>query len=682
MEDLKKIIIRTDGLDLDILKKEIFASINEKDLFLKLSKTKKKIDNSYNSSLLYAIGVTDQLPDYSQNLPFYLDADLPDCDVDFQDTKRDMLLGYLKEKYGDDCVAKLGTISKYKADSTLNENAKVLGIPLWEIKDLKESLIKKDAGDQRGLLADAFEKTAIGKKYLEKFPNLEYSKLIEGHSRHYGQHAAAVIVSAKPLYNYCTIDYLTEACQLDKTDAESINLLKVDCLGLSTLTIVQDVLDKIGKDRDWIVNYPLDDQKAFDVINSKNFCGIFQFEGDALMSLSKKINIQEFIDICAITSLARPATLISGEAARYAENKLKGKIQYAHPILEKFLKETYGVIVYQEQVMQIVKEVGNFSWEDTSRIRKAIGKSMGADYINKMQPQFIKGCKENNVDEESAEKIWNAILDMGSYAFNKSHAVAYSMLSYWCMVLKAYHPLEFARAILTKSESDATPDKAIQLLKELSKEGYEFKTFDRDLSEASWSIKDGILIGGFRNLKGVGEKKAQMYVDKRNNKKPLTANQSLVLHNAETPYDDLFEFKSKFSGFYDNFELFVKQKPILIKNIEEINDEVRFLGKSIKVKLKNLNDPYQVEKRDGILIEEGKPLNFVDVTFADDSESINCRIKAEYFEALGKSLLDDKLGSYYIVGGQSCKGFRYVMIHTIKKITPEKVKEKIIKKSI
>ncbi len=671
MEELKKLCTRLEGIDEKILKKELQASIAYKHLFLQLMSSNSKIPNPYNSSILYAIGVTDDLPDYQKTLPFYLDKDLPDCDLDFQDDKRDMLLDYLKTKYGNDCVAKLGVISKYKPRSILTEISKIVGLKPWEIEPFKDSIVELDAGDDRTQLETAFA-SDIGKQFLEKYPALIHSQYIEGHARHYGQHAAAIVVSHKPLENYCSLDHSVDGCQLDKYDAETVNLLKVDCLSLRTLTVIQNCLDTIGKDRNWLLSYPLDDKKVFDIINNRKFHGIFQFEGGALISVSKQIEIKEFNDMAAITSLARPGTLINGEANRYVKNKNSGRVIYQHPILEPILKETYGVIVYQEQVMQIVKQIGNFSWEDTSKIRKAIGKSMGGDYINKMKPLFIKGCEENNVDEDSANAIWKNILDMGSYTFNKSHAVAYSMLSYWCMLLKAYHPLEFALATLRNAKDE---DQVIQILRELVKEGFEYKTFDRELSEVDWSIKEGKLIGGFQNIKGVGEKKAQKYVDKRLSGKALTAVENKVLFNAETPYDSLFEFKEKWKGFYDNWELFLKEKPLLLKDIEN-GDEVRFLAKSIDVKQKDINDPYQLEKRAGKRIENGC-LKFVDILFADDTDTLKCRIDRDLFAAYGASVMNDKVGTYYLVIGKCCSSFKFVFISQIKKITLTDVNKKI-----
>jgi DNA polymerase III alpha subunit len=636
--------------------------------------------SSAGSLVCYLLGITDIDP-IPFNLIFerFIDVnrqDLPDIDIDFQDTKREMLLDYLKEKYGTDCVAKLGTISQYKPKSILTELSKVLKIPDWEIKDLKAAIIERSDGDARSAncLEDTFTDLEIGKEFLKKYPKLNYSKNIEGHSRHFGQHAAAIVVADKSLENYCSIDYSVDGCQLDKIDAETVNLLKMDCLGLRTLSVIQDCLDIIGKDRDWMVNYPIDDQKAFDVINNRKFYGIFQFEGQALISIAKQIDIRNFEDVSAITALARPGPLISGGTNQYIKFKKNNSPEYL-PACEEYTKETYGVIVYQEQVMQIVRNVGQLSWEDTSSVRKAMSKSYGKEYFDKFFVRFRDGAKQKfGMDEETAEKIWNKVNTMGAWAFNKSHSIAYGMISYWCMVLKAHHPLEFALATLKNAKDE---DQTVQILKELVNEDYEYKPFDKDLSEIDWSIKDGKLIGGFINIKGVGKVKAQKLIKKRKNNEEFTVAENKLLFNAETPFDELFEFKAKFAPFYENWEVFFKNKPMLISEIPSKKMDVRFLAKIVSTNLRDVNSNILIEKRDGKVIENGC-LKFLDLKMQDDTDSISCRINRELFEEFGSPIInDDKIGDYYLVQGQSLTGFRYVIIKKIKKITPEQIIEKI-----
>jgi DNA polymerase III alpha subunit len=637
--------------------------------------------SSAGSLVCYLLGITDIDP-----IPFgliferFIDvnrADLPDIDIDFQDTKREMLLDYLKQKYGNDCVAKLGTISDYKPKSILTELSKVLDIPQWEIKDLKDAIIERSGGDSRAsnCLEDTFTEMDIGKEFIKKYPKLQYSQFIEGHARHFGQHAAAIVVSDRPLSNYCALDYSVDGCQLNKVDAESVNLLKMDCLGLRTLSVLQDCLDLVGKDREWLVDYPLDDKKAFEVINSRKFYGIFQFEGNALISVAKQINIQEFEDISAITALARPGTLISGGTNSYIKAKNSNQIN-ALPHCEEYTKDTFGVVIYQEQVMNIARNVGNLSWEDTSTLRKAMSRSMGIEYFNKFYEKFKQGAISQGIAEDDAFKIWSHINTMGAWAFNKSHSIAYGMISYWCMVLKAHWPLEFALATL-KNAKDS--EQVIQILKELVNEGYEYKPFDPELSDIDWSIKGGKLIGGFINIKGIGQKKAEKMVQKRAEGKDFSVAEKKALFNAETPFDNIFEFKTNFAEFYENWELFMKQKPMYIKDIDDKAQEVRFLAKTVSINLRDINEPILVKKRDGEIIKDNIP-KFLDLKLADDTDIINCRINREIYPKFGNDIINrDKIGDHYLVQGKSLGGFRYVIIQNIKKITEQQIKEKVAK---
>lgn len=632
--------------------------------------------SSAGSLVCYLLSITEVDPlEHGLLFERFLDSnkqELPDIDIDFQDDKRDLVFEYAKNKYGAEKTAKLGVVSRYKPRAIIVELSKVLDLKPWDVALLREIFPEADpTGKYTFDYVFKNEKTA--QEFLERNPAFENCKAIENHARHFGQHAAGLILSKDNLSNYTPIDYLTEGCQIDKHDAEVVNLLKVDILGLRTLTIIQNCLDEIGKDRQWLLDLPLDDKKAFDIINKKKYHGIFQFEGAALISVARNLHVEEFNDLVAITSLARPGTLINGEANRYVYNKNKGQIEYQHPILEKYLKETHGIIVYQEQIMKIVREVGNFSWADTSKIRKAIGKSKGAGYIDQMKPLFLKGCEENNVDQESAEAIWQSILAMGSYTFNKSHAVAYAMLSYWCMTLKAYYPMEFTLATLKDAKDDV---QVIKMLRELVKDGFKYKVFDKDLSEVDWCIKDNTLIGGFTNIKGIAQKKAEIFIRKRQTGEKLTAVQKRLLYDAETPYDYLFEFKEKFGNFYNNWQKFCKEKPVLIQDIEEGDQNIRFLCKTIKVVKKDINSQYQLDKRDGLVIEDGC-LNFVDLIVSDDTDEIKCRIAREEFETIGKKILKDKVGSFYVVRASCCSSFKFLFIHALRKITPEQINKKL-----
>ncbi|MFT6841371.1 MAG: DNA polymerase III alpha subunit [Psychroserpens sp.] len=655
--------------------------------------------SSAGSLICYLLEITDVDP-IPHGLLFarFLDPsrfDAPDIDIDFQDTKRDILLGYLKNKYGEDCVAKIGTLSKYKADGTLNETAKVLNIPPWDMKDLKAVVVKRSDGDERtnDCVGDTFDTLNVGKDYLRKYPGLEYSRFIEGHVRHSGKHAGAIIVSDKDLTNYCSVDHSEECCQIDKRGATSLNLLKMDCLGLSVLSQIQTCLDIVEKEREWLINYPLEDKKVFDVINDKRYSGISQFNGQALIRITKQIEIKCFNDMVAITALARPGA--SDE--QYIKSKNFGEISYKHILLEPILKETYGVIVYQEQVMRIVKEVGGFSWEDTAKIRKAIGGSMGSEFMDKMKDKFIFGCFEKSIGKKISEDIWQDIINMGDYAFNKSHAVAYSMLSYWCMILKAHHPLEFAVSNLRNANgtSDEAIDKVKIILRELVSEGFEFEPFNKDLSQVEWSVQGGKLIGGLTNIKGIGLVKARDIVSRRKKGGKFTVSQEKSLEYGFTPFDNIYELRDDLQIIHDNWNLFLKTKPRLIKDIDEGGD-VRIICKIKEKKLRDMNEPELIKKRNGQILEDIKnskgeviekvETKYLSLKFEEHGDIIFSKIPNYLFEKYGKEIMEDQeKDGYYIVFGSAWiapSGFRFITVKDIKKIKMKEVHEKIELNSI
>jgi DNA polymerase III alpha subunit len=247
--------------------------------------------SSAGSLVCYLTGITDVDP-IKHNLLFerFIDisrADLPDIDIDFQDDRREMVFEYLREKYGAEKVAHLGTVSRYKAKSTIAEVAKSLGVPAWAVNDLKGAIIERSGGDPRSNLCilDTLNDLDVGKKVLAKFPQMRVAAELENHARHSGVHAAGILVTEEPVSSYCSVSAANGAAQINKKDAEDLNLLKIDALGLRTLSVLQDALEQVGWSRDQLLNYQLEDEAAFAVLNEERYAGIFQFEGHALQSV-------------------------------------------------------------------------------------------------------------------------------------------------------------------------------------------------------------------------------------------------------------------------------------------------------------------------------------------------------------------------------------------------------------
>jgi len=634
--------------------------------------------SSCGSLVCYLLNITEIDPiKYDLIFERFIDinrADLPDIDIDFPDVKRESVFNYLREKYGEACVAQLGTINRFKAKSAIGDCAKALGIPMYEVTNLKDAIIERSGGDARAAfcIMDTFKELDIGQKMLKKYPELQIAEEIEAHAKHSGKHAAGIVVTSKPVSWYCSVDRQTGAAQVDKYDAEELNLLKIDVLGLRTLSVIEDCLEQINWSNKDLLDFPLDSDKAFNVINEGKFSGIFQYEGYALQSLCRQFELEDFEDVISVTALARPGPLNSGMANDWIKRRTGvAEVTYEHPMLEDILKDSLGVVIYQENIMRIAREIGNMSWEDVSSLRKAVAKSLGVEFFNKYKEQFLKGAIENNFEEEQAAEFWDKICSFGSWSYNRSHAVAYGLISYWCMVLKSHYPLQYAAACLRHNGGGkAGEEKSIKFLRELVNEGYEYKAFDKDLSEENWSVQGGKLVGGIIGVKGFGPKTAGDIVLRRKEGRNLTGSQIKKMEEAVSPYDVIFECKEKWGHIFDNPVAHNIKSPLtFLKNITEKSDgRFVFIAKLIDKNQRDLNEVGFVEKRGGRLMRgQTLYLNFV---VEDDTDSIICQIDRFNYMDYGKPIIESgKNGDWYIFKGRCRKGFRRVYVDRWKKLS-------------
>ena len=629
--------------------------------------------SSAGSLVCYLLDITDIDPlRYDLLFERFIDitrADLPDIDIDFPDDKREIVFEYLRNKYGAEKVAHLGTVSRYKAKSAITEVAKELAIPMWEVNDLKGAIIERSSGDARAAMCimDTFNDLEIGKQVLEKYPQMKVAADMENHARHHGIHAAGIIVTEEPVHKYCSVSHQSGAAQIDKKDAEDLNLLKIDALGLRTLSVLQDVLDQIGWKREQLVNYKLEDEQAFKILNDEKYAGIFQFEGYALQSLTRQMKVNNFEDIASITALARPGPLNSGGTTQYIKRRTgEAPVQYLHPMTEKITEVTKGVVVYQEQVMVIGREVGNLSWEDVSSLRKAMSKSLGQEFFDQYWEKFKAGAKGNNIEENDAKLIWDNINTMGSWAFNRSHAVAYGLVSYWCCVLKSKFPLEFAAACLRNVRDD---EQGVRLLREVVNEGLNYKPYDKYKSQKNWSVQDNELIGGLIGIKGIGPKMSDDIIERREFKQPLTPRQEKLLDNGETPYDDIFECQRKFGHIKENPAKHNIGSPITDITELEANKAGTFVffGKLKEKNLRDMNETVNLAKRGGRKVTTNNL--WLNMTFEDDTGPIISTIDRFKYNKLGKPVVEEgKIGEWYLVKGHIKRGFRKIYVEKLKKL--------------
>lgn len=567
-------------------------------------------------------------------------TDLPDIDIDFNDVRRPMVFEYLKNKYGASHVARLGTVAMYKPRSAINETAAALKVPKWRTDAFTAGIIERSGGDSRARqgIEDTFADTEIGRKLLEDFPEMEIATRLEGHPRHYSQHAAGVVVTQEPTAEYVASDARTGATHCDKKDAEDLNLLKIDALGLTQLGVFEDCLEMIGKSRQWLMDYPLDDPAAWEVLNKQRWAGIFQWNGNVLQSLTQQFTVSEFEDMVTITALARPGPLASGGANHWIERKNgKEAITYPHPAFEPSLSSSLGIVIYQEQVMQLGREVGNLTWDDVTALRKAMSKSLGKEFFDQFGDRFKEGAVANGVPRDILDKVWDDLCQYGAWAFNRSHSVAYGLVSYWCCVLKAHHPVEFAAATLT-AETD--PDKQLKVLREMAAEGVTYRAVDPERSTDKWTAHQGTLLGPLTSVKGLGPKLLREVLSARANGMPMPKRAVKLLAEPKTTIDDLYPIESRIKELVPDFHeagIITPPRKLIDLHPTGRDEDCVVVVRVAEINPRDYNEVASVVKRGYRMSGQTKYLNLV---LEDDTDRILARVNRYDYERLAKGIIE------------------------------------------
>lgn len=793
----------------------------------------------FGSALLHALGVQ---PEPEKLVELAYDDSLPDVDLDYDDRKRHLVFEYMAQKYGANNTAKIGTISRYQPKSALIEVCKAIGIPASATAALKMSIIVRSSADSRAsnCLEDTFKETDAGRQFIAAYPQVVVAGEIEGHASHTGVHAAGLLICNEPITNYAVVD-AEGIAHVEKTAAEKLGLLKIDVLGLRTLGILADS----GVDVDWY-NLPLDDPQVFEIFNQQKLCGIFQFEGNALRAISRDIEFKSLREVDAVTALARPGPFGGGVTEEWVKRSKGKKYEPIHPLVEKQMADTYGLPVYQEQTLAIVREIGKFDWKETSTIRKAMSKSMGKEFFDTYWEKFRIGATSQGIPEDAARKTWEQINAMGAWAMNRciaagtlvrvttnitnvpvwypietlyekyvaspspwirqqksmprlmslfpdgqgrpqtakaihkngkkqcvellfddgtkvrctpdhkfiidgewkvcaeaapgsefvslerkfnvlrgdtpakgkkwslkgndrsgansiaytgtvqtrrllvsmlpcgeletydiempehhnyvidggivthnSHTWSYAVISYWTAWLKRHHPLKFAAANLRNAKDD---DSALELLREMSREGIEFVPFSMEHSQPNWSEHDGKLMGGLMNLHGFGAVNSAKWCADRDAGR-LTAKQIEKAQKAQNKFGDIFPFHSKYGEYYDR----PQSKGIIgeVWNVADFDGKQRgshvFLGEIVHKSSRNSNETINVKKRNGKLLTG--PLDFLDIRVRDDTGVIGARFGRFDYERLGRKFAETvPIGAHVMIRGDFIDGIRFCFI--------------------
>ncbi|MGQ9700493.1 MAG: DNA polymerase III subunit alpha [Candidatus Bipolaricaulaceae bacterium] len=430
---------------------------------------------------------------------------LPDIDIDFCMRRRDEVLAYVAEKYGQDHIAQIGTFDRMASRSVIRDVARVLNLP-YERADHIAKLIPF------GLpLAQALEQVPELRTIREEEPKLfAIAMKLEGLLRNASTHAAGVVIAPEQLEKFVPLMRLPDdqfVTQFDMHDLEALGLLKMDFLGLRNLTLLSDVQELVRKHKDiniQLESIPLDDPATYELIRSGATTGVFQLESPGMRALIRRLEPTEFQDLIAILALYRPGPLESGMVDDYIERKHgRQPVVYPHERVREILAETYGLPIYQDQVMLMAQKLAGFSLAEADQLRKAMGKKK-PEVMAKMRDKFLAGCIKNGLTEGEAEAIFADIEKFASYAFVKAHAAAYAFITYWTAYFKAHFPTEFMAALLTSVQDNM--DKVSAYIEECRGMGIEVLPPDVNESDVGFTpVGEGKIRFGLGAIKHVGE---------------------------------------------------------------------------------------------------------------------------------------------------------------------------------
>ncbi len=549
------------------------------------------------SLVAYSLHITDIDPmPYGLLFERFLNPErvsMPDIDMDFCQARRQEILDYVVDKYGRTNVAQIITFGKLLAKGVIRDVARVLDMP-YSKADAMAKLIPDELGID---LEGSYNKEPKIKELIESDPQAarvwEFAKALEGLNRNAGTHAAGVVISNEPLWQKTPLfkptGLDTLATQYSGKYVEDVDLIKFDFLGLKTLTVIEEanklVEKRHGKRIDFI-HEDINDRGVYEYISTGDTLGLFQIESSGMQDLAKKLKPHGFEDVIAMLALYRPGPMESGMLDDFVERKHgRAKITYAFPELEPILKPTYGVIVYQEQVMQIVQTIGGFSLGGADLVRRAMGKKIKAE-MDKLKEEFAEGAAKKGFDRVKAAELFDLIVKFAGYGFNKSHSAAYAMVTFYTSFLKRYYPTEFMAAILTLEKNNT--DKVVKYVDELKRMGIRLLPPDINRSDLEF-VADNIegkevVIFGLGAVKGSGD----------------IAISSILKAREEGPFKDLSDFISRIDSSKVNkkvieslikagaLDSFGYSRHAMLSQIEEIIEAAKKAGDAKKMAVGSL----------------------------------------------------------------------------------------------
>ncbi|MGC9031189.1 MAG: DNA polymerase III subunit alpha [Minisyncoccia bacterium] len=495
---------------------------------------------------------------------------MPDIDLDFTDRRRDEVIEYVAQKYGRNKVAQIATFGRMAARAVVRDVGRALGYQ-YSFCDKIAKLIPfgstlEEALSKISELRDLY-------KSDEKVRQLiDISKKLEGCARHISTHACGVVISAVPLEDIIPLQHPSQKentiiTQYEMHTIEDLGLLKIDFLGLKNLTIIEDTLSRIyevrGEKVD-IKNLPENDHLTFKLLQEGKTTGVFQFESEGMKRILRELKPSNLEEISAVLALYRPGPMKFVQQYINRKNG-KEKVVYLHEKLKPILEKTYGICIYQEQLMEIAKAIAGFSLNEADILRKAIGKKM-PELLKAQKEKFIEGAVKNNVKKEIAKQIWQWILPFAQYGFNKSHSIGYAIISYQTAFLKAHYPVEFMAALLTSEKNDI--ERIAVLIEECKEMGIQVLPPDINESYRNFSVIPGEnkIRFGLLAIKNVGENIVEVILAERKKNGPFKSFEDFIKRIQSKDLNKKSLESLIKSGVFDKFE----ERNKLLENIEEI----------------------------------------------------------------------------------------------------------------
>ncbi len=518
---------------------------------------------------------------------------MPDIDMDFCQARRQEILDYVVEKYGRVNVAQIITFGKLLAKGVIRDVARVLDMP-YSKADAMAKLIPDELGiDLKG----SYEKEPKIAELLESDPQAkrtwEYALALEGLNRNAGTHAAGVVISNEPLWQKTPLfkptGLDTLATQYSGKYVEDVDLIKFDFLGLKTLTVIEEALQLVERRHGKRINFVeenIEDPKVYEYISTGETLGLFQIESAGMQDLAKKLKPNGFEDIIAMLALYRPGPMESGMLDDFVERKHgRATITYAFPELEPILKPTYGVIVYQEQVMQIVQTIGGFSLGGADLVRRAMGKKIKEE-MDKLKGEFADGAAKKGFDRSKAEELFDLIVKFAGYGFNKSHSAAYAMVTFYTSYLKYYYPTEFMAAILTLEKNNT--DKVVKYVDELKRMGIKLLPPDINKSGLVFEARnidgDEVVMFGMGAVKGAGDIAINTMLEARGEEEFIDFSDFVSRIDSSKVNKKVIESLIKAGAF----DCFGYARKAMLSQIEEIIDMAKKAGDAKKQAVNSL----------------------------------------------------------------------------------------------